>query len=451
MDVSDEEWDGEVPEFVVKRQKVAVGIPVETVFVAAPAERAVEEKKKRYDQSEDWWFNKAIKRGKKVGKTKKGVWRRVPGFPKKTILVSSKGWVQQWSKDQNAWERPKRGREKKDYYLVVTVHGISYKVHKLICRAFRGAPHSREHTTDHFAKYGDKRKERQDNRAENLDWEDASGQRNNQTRTDAPCADDRPLEVSSERARAGWDVGEWTWFQSQNKAAAAIGVSNTSVSNWLANKPCRMGWAVRWAPPAEPQADLPATGYAPAHDLAEEWVRVDDTTWVSNHGRAWQRYCKSEKWRVFTPRATEGTGGYPKITVGGKINQRFHIVLFDAHYPGVRGDRTVDHINRDPSDNRLSNLRPATTSEQNLNQTHKPLGDGNNDSKKTRIQYRRADASDDAPWERCLGAAELARRLTDATGKTYGNRSISNASNGKYNLGKVHNPHKYKDCVFYKI
>jgi hypothetical protein len=446
MDVSDEEWDGEIPEFVTKKQKVVVGIPVASVAVAAPAERVVKEKKKRYDESDDW-KNPAIKEGKRVGKTKKGVWRRVPGFPKKTILVSSKGWVMQWSKDQKAWGRPKRGTERADYYLEIGLHGSLYLVHRLICRAFRGAPPSREHTTDHLAKYGDQRKERQDNRAENLDWKDASGQCNNRTLTGAPRSDDRPLEVRSERARAGWTPGEWTWFQSQGKAAEAMGVHSVSVSDWLAGKKrCSLGWRLRWAPFAEPQDDLPATD----EDPAEVWVQVDATTRVSNHGRAEQPYHKSEKKRKYTPRATEGTGGYPVISVGGKPNLYFHVVVFDAHCPGVRGDRTVDHINRDPSDARLSNLRPYTMAQQSRNRRRKPLGDGNQDSKKTRIQYRRADAPDDAPWQKCLGAHELARRLTKTTKKTYGYTSISRASNGTYGKGACRNPHKYKDYVFYK-
>jgi hypothetical protein len=374
-----------------------------------------------------------------------GVWRRVPGFPKKTIRVSDQGWVQQWSVQQKAWERPKRGSERADYYLRVGVHGLNYVVSILINRTFHGAPPSKKHTTDHLAKYGDKRKERQDNRAENLDWEDASGQRNNQTHTGAPRSDDRPLEVRSERPRAGWVVGEWVRFQSQGKAAAAMAAGHQSVSNWLARKKrCTIGWAVRWAPPAEPQHHLPATD----EDPAEEWVRVDDKTQVSNHGRAEQPYHSSEKKRKYTPRAMEGDNGYPTITIGGK-QTLFHVVLFDAHCPGVRGDRTVDHIDRDPSDNRLSNLRPATWSEQRRNQTRKPKGDGNMDSKKTRIKYRRADAPDSTPWEECLGGAELARRLTSATGETYGKRAINKASNGK---GKWKDDrYRYKDCVFYKI
>ena len=440
MDVSDEERDGAIPECVAKKQQDEEGIHLETVCVAAPAAPAVKEKKKRYDESDDWW-NPAIKKGKRVGKTKKGVWRRVPGFPKKAILVSSKGWVQTWSVQQKAWERPKRGSERIDYYLEVKVHGSDCKVHKLICRAFKGAPPSRKHTTDHIAKYGDKRMERQDNRAKNLDWEDAPGQNKNRTRTDAPCSDDRPLEVRSDRPREGWTPGEWVRFQSQGKARQAMGVVQGTVSVWLAGKcKCRTGWRLRWAEPDEPQYDLPATG----EDPIEAWKKVDDATWISKHGRAWQPYRNSRTWRKFTPRAKEGTGGYARITVGGKRNM-FHVVVLDAYLPGVRGNRTVDHINRNKGDNRLANLRPATRSEQMHNQTRKPPSERQN-SMRPRVRYRRADAPDDAPWERCLGARELARRRTKATGNTYGFSATSNASVGKYN-GK----HKYKDYVFYKI
>ena len=227
-----------------------------------------------------------------------------------------------------------------------------------------------------------------------------------------------------------------------------MGVCDQSVSDWLARtKRCTMGWRVRWAEPDEPQCNLPAT----ATDPAEVWIKVDDTTWVSNRGRAWQRYIKSKKWRKFTPRASDGTGGYPTITVGGKSNLRFHLVVFDAFCPGERGDLDIDHINRDRGDCRLSNLRALTRSDNCRNRTLKPAGDGLMNSRKTRLRYRRADAPDAAPWEKCLGTNELARRLTAATGGNYRNGNISAASKGTYNLGKVKNPHKYKDYVFYKL
>jgi hypothetical protein len=70
------------------------------------------------------------------------------------------------------------------------------------------------------------------------------------------------------------------------------------------------------------------------------------------------------------------------------------------------------------------------------------------DSKKTHIRYRRADAPDDAPWEECLGAKELARHLTHATGEKYSDSGISKASIGKYT---AKSPHEYKGYVFHKI
>ena len=442
---SDDE-DEAALESAAKRQKVAVGVPVETVFIAAPTERGKKKKKNRYDANGEW-RNLAITEGDWVREDEDGVWRSVPGFPKDAIRVSSEGWVQQWSTKQKAWERPKRGCERKgQYYLEIELHGSHYRVNRLICRAFHGAPPSKAHTTDHEAKRpdGDKRRERQDNRAENLGWATRSRQSENQTRTDAPRADDRPLEVRSEHTRDGWVVGEWTWFQSQGKAAEEMGVCQASMSNWLAYQPCTMGWAVRWAEPAEPQHDLPATD----EDPTEVWIKVDDTTSVSNRGRAWKPYRKSEEWRVFTPRATEGTDGYAVITVGGKQGFLFHIVVYDAFNPGERGDLTIDHDNKDRGDNRLTNLKPATASDQSRNQTRKPKGDGLKDSEKTRIQYRRADAPADAPWHECLGAGELARRLFDAEKEPYWDSNISAASNGTYRCKD--DRHRYKEYVFYK-
>eukprot|EP00966_Prymnesium_polylepis_P040898 948974-Prymnesium_polylepis.1 len=145
----------------------------------------------------------------------------------------------------------------------------------------------------------------------------------------------------------------------------------------------------------------------------------------------------------------EGDGGYPTITVDGK-QKKFHLVVFDAFFPGVRGDRTIDHINRDPFDNRLSNLRPVTWSEQMRNRTLKPPSERQN-SQKTRLRYRRADAPDHEPWKKCRGAGELARRLTHATGKIYRDSNISKAAIGKYGRGTCKNPHRYKDYVFYKV
>jgi hypothetical protein len=67
-----------------------------------------------------------------------------------------------------------------------------------------------------------------------------------------------------------------------------------------------------------------------------------------------------------------GKNGYPKVCYpddkGNKINRYLHQHLMDYYGNGLsKNTKTVDHINRDKLDNRLSNLRLATQSQQNQN------------------------------------------------------------------------------------
>ena len=67
-----------------------------------------------------------------------------------------------------------------------------------------------------------------------------------------------------------------------------------------------------------------------------------------------------------------GKNGYAKTCYindeGKKINRYLHQHLMDYYGNGLeKNTKTIDHINRDKLDNRLSNLRLATQSEQNIN------------------------------------------------------------------------------------
>lgn len=67
-----------------------------------------------------------------------------------------------------------------------------------------------------------------------------------------------------------------------------------------------------------------------------------------------------------------GKNGYPKVCYhddkGIKVNRYLHQHLMDYYGNGLnKNSKTVDHINRDKLDNRLSNLRLATQSQQNQN------------------------------------------------------------------------------------
>ena len=90
---------------------------------------------------------------------------------------------------------------------------------------------------------------------------------------------------------------------------------------------------------------------------------------VSQYGRAWSK----AKSHPYTPTASQGQD---YATIGGATGRRnsFHIVVALA-FPEISGERpndpnaTVDHIDRDKSNNHASNLRWATKSQQALNQT----------------------------------------------------------------------------------
>jgi hypothetical protein len=58
---------------------------------------------------------------------------------------------------------------------------------------------------------------------------------------------------------------------------------------------------------------------------------------------------------------------YTKVRVGAKVRD-LHLVIWEAHH-GPRPDGMwVDHINGDPTDNRIENLRLATPAQNAANQ-----------------------------------------------------------------------------------
>jgi len=60
------------------------------------------------------------------------------------------------------------------------------------------------------------------------------------------------------------------------------------------------------------------------------------------------------------------------INMNGKT-RRVAVLVSLAFHPLVEGKPTVDHINADPLDNRIDNLRWADTSEQSSNRPNAPL------------------------------------------------------------------------------
>ena len=103
---------------------------------------------------------------------------------------------------------------------------------------------------------------------------------------------------------------------------------------------------------------------------------------ISNQGavRSMDREYMAYHWKSKELRLVRKTGkvlsklndnrGYHKVNLGLNNQHKVHTLVALAFIPNPEGKPTVDHINRDSQDNRVSNLRWATYSEQNLNQHH---------------------------------------------------------------------------------
>lgn len=108
----------------------------------------------------------------------------------------------------------------------------------------------------------------------------------------------------------------------------------------------------------EEQSDLPG----------EQWKRVDDRMRVSDMGRAQVKYSHGDVWApIFTPLPSRT--GRAAIIRGSELFHRVVLKTFVGSPP--EEGMTGDHINRNPSDNRLCNLRWATKSLQSANTSRK--------------------------------------------------------------------------------
>ena len=227
----------------------------------------------------------------------------------------------------------------RDGYHRVTISKRTYSLHVLVARAFLGPPPSNVHTVDHIDMNPS------NNAVANLRWATPREQvlyshLLNASRSKA--VDKRALRVEARKVQNA--SSEWVVFESCNEAARQLGTSQGNICMCLRGKRhTAMGYEFRVV--EEPR------------DEHETWVEVDGVS-VSDCGRV-----RTRRGHVHC-----GSGGahktYASVSVAGR--QRYVHVLVARGFlgPCPSPRHTVDHINNNPRDNRVANLRWFTPEEQ---------------------------------------------------------------------------------------
>ena len=284
-------------------------------------------------------------------------WREVQG-----IMVSSHGWIR-----RKEMEQPFLPCKVASGHRIVRLQQKRVKVHDLVACAFIGERPTPQHTVDHISR------DRGDNRVSNLRWATKREQIANRGQIDkTKFSANNPFEFRKVGAT------EWIHCTSQNEACRVHGFSSSLLSRCLSGKgKTHLGCEFRHV-------------YV-ANLSGEEWVELSNG-FVSNMGRIKHKSCPP-----FTPRICEGM---EYAMFAGKVVHRLVAFAFLGSPP--LKDATVDHINRDKSDNRASNLRWATRVQQRQNQDRPP---------QTSVRKKRVRALIDGEWQE-YESAIAAERLT---------------------------------------
>lgn len=297
-----------------------------------------------------------------------GEWRSVPGFSSDVLIVSSKGFVCRRRRANSKcpdFGEPYLPLATLEGYRMFSMDRSRYVVGQLILWAFRGGPGENE-TVDHIAKHGgDFVAERGDDRVENLRWATKSEQAINRTMIQ-PQRRSTPVLARHE----SWPPdSKPRRFSSCLVAASELGLNQGNIANVLGGARevhTTGGWSFAWAEPDEPQCNLVTDA-----DGEERWsvVGARGRCKVSSHGRYQTMRGRSiTQWGSRrTPLATRGTV-YATLRVDGKLLRVHRLVWSAFGNRALVGDETVDHIDRNTANNCISNLRPATRSQQNQNQ-----------------------------------------------------------------------------------
>ena len=326
-----------------------------------------------------------------------GVWRRVPGFWK--ILASDEGFIA----TEGEWvvRTPTVGY---NHYMYVGCNGHNERVHNLVCRAFKGRPRPNEVSVDHMGgKELPMAERRQDNRAINLDWATAAQQRRNQGEckvysSGEPCLVWEVVGLAGgSRYSPGYmtpTVGAAQRFPSATAAAKALGLDQGNLSAVLnGTYKTTVGtdgkrYAGEWDPDL---ADI-----AKDEEWKEKPLSTRNRLFVSNYGRIQRIYPGGREGTKHYPESTDAQG-YLRVKIDRK-KEYVHILVGELFWigPKPRNWAFWDHKDRDKQNNHISNLRPVTPKENQLNT-----------ARQRDFYFWPKDDPDQ--WERCMSQNATAR------------------------------------------
>ena len=270
----------------------------------------------------------------------------------------------------------------RDGYHCVSFKKRMYSVHVLVARTFLGPPPSDAHTVDHIDMNPS------NNAVTNLRWATRSQQTLYSYQLNAARSKAVDKRATRIEARKVQNAGsEWEVFESCNEAARKLGTSQGNIGSCLNGKrKTALGYEFR-------RVDDP-------EDDNEMWVGVDGIH-VSDSGRV----------RTARGHVHCGSGGktktYLSVAAGG--TRKYVHVLVARGFLGPRpsAQHTVDHINNNPRDNRVVNLRWATPQEQVRHSFDSNTTRGNHIGKQSKPVRVRSESNSE--WVEYSGVNEAVR------------------------------------------
>jgi hypothetical protein len=267
-------------------------------------------------------------------------------------------------------------------YVDIRINGKACSMHRVMAVAFGLPRREDQDTVDHIDN------DPSNNRLDNLRWANRSEQVRHSYATNKTRESNAPKQSKPVWGRP-LGTQEWTQYPSTIGAARALGLRQANISACCGGRNKRTGdYEFKWA---EANEVLPG-----------EVFKSYETAWVSNLGR--YRNCHGV---ISTPKPH--TSGYVRIIINGKARY-MHCVMAVAFNLSRRDDQdTVDHIDNDPSNNRLDNLRWANRSEQVRHSYATNKTRGSNAQRTSKPVLGRALGTEE--WTQYPSTAEAARAL----------------------------------------